>query len=106
MDTIVYAIPVFMVMIAIEIVATIIRKKDYYRLNDAISSLSAGMMSITSGIILKIVEVTIYTGIFSLVALIEFNSSDLWVWLVAFVFYDFCYYWTHRMGHEINILWV
>jgi hypothetical protein len=23
----------------------------------------------------------------------------------AFVFYDFCYYWLHRMGHERNILW-
>jgi alkylglycerol monooxygenase len=20
-------------------------------------------------------------------------------------FYDFCYYWLHRLGHERNILW-
>ncbi|WP_062261611.1 sterol desaturase family protein [Endozoicomonas arenosclerae] len=105
MDIIVYAIPIFLVMIVMEVVATIIRKKDYYRLNDAINSLSAGMMSITSGIISKIVEIAIYTGIFSLLAPIKFDSSELWVWIVAFVFYDFCYYWTHRMGHEINILW-
>ena len=25
--------------------------------------------------------------------------------MFAFVLYDFCYYWLHRMGHERNILW-
>ncbi len=24
---------------------------------------------------------------------------------MAFVVYDFCYYWLHRLGHERNILW-
>jgi sterol desaturase/sphingolipid hydroxylase (fatty acid hydroxylase superfamily) len=28
-----------------------------------------------------------------------------WVWVGAFVLYDFCYYWLHRMGHERNVLW-
>jgi hypothetical protein len=27
------------------------------------------------------------------------------VWRLAFVFYDFCYYWNHRIGHERNIFW-
>jgi len=26
-------------------------------------------------------------------------------WLLALVFYDFCYYWLHRLGHESAILW-
>jgi alkylglycerol monooxygenase len=26
-------------------------------------------------------------------------------WLLALVFYDFCYYWLHRMGHEVAVLW-
>ena len=32
-------------------------------------------------------------------------EDSLWVWLFAFVFYDFCYYWHHRLGHERNVLW-
>ena len=105
MDYIVYAIPVFMVLIAIEIVATLVRKKDYYRFSDAINSLSAGMVSITSGILTKVVIVVIYTGFYSVFALWEMSAESLWVWALAFVFYDLCYYWTHRMGHEVNILW-
>ena len=26
-------------------------------------------------------------------------------WVLALIFYDFCYYWLHRMGHESAILW-
>jgi alkylglycerol monooxygenase len=26
-------------------------------------------------------------------------------WLLALVFYDFCYYWLHRLGHECAVLW-
>ena len=27
------------------------------------------------------------------------------MWLGALLAYDFCCYWLHRMGHEVNILW-
>ncbi len=27
------------------------------------------------------------------------------MWLLAFVLYDICYYWLHRLGHERNVLW-
>ncbi len=105
MDYIVFAIPVFLVMIIAEITTTILRKKDYYRVNDSINSLSMGMLSISSGILTKIIEVSIYTGIFSAVAVFNLNIGDWWVWLLAWFAYDFCYYWGHRKGHEINILW-
>lgn len=105
MDYIVFAIPVFILLIAIEIIVTIVRKKDYYRFSDAINSLSAGMISITSGILTKIVSVAIYTGLFSVFALWEMSVESLRVWVFGFLFYDLCYYWTHRMGHEINVLW-
>jgi alkylglycerol monooxygenase len=28
-----------------------------------------------------------------------------WVWVVALLFYDFCYYWLHRAGHRVAVLW-
>lgn len=30
-------------------------------------------------------------------------AHSVWVWALAL--YDFCYYWLHRAGHEVNILW-
>jgi hypothetical protein len=34
---------------------------------------------------------------------IPFNS--LAGWMAAIVLWDFCYYWLHRLSHEVNILW-
>jgi alkylglycerol monooxygenase len=34
------------------------------------------------------------------------RSGPAWPgWLLALVLYDFCYYWLHRMGHEVAVLW-
>ena len=31
--------------------------------------------------------------------------SDHWAtWIFAFVLYDFCYYWNHRLGHTVRLL--
>ena len=105
MDYIVYVIPVFFLLIGIEVAATLVRKKNYYRLNDAINSLSLGMLSVSTGILSRIVEVAIYSTIFSFTAFFELNAGDWWVWLFTWFFYDLCFYWAHRKSHEINILW-
>lgn len=102
MNPIVYAIPIFFLMILIEVITTIIRKKDYYRVNDAINSLSTGMLNVTTGVIFKL---GIYTLIYNNIALFSFDGNALWVWVLGFLLQDFFYYWNHRKGHEVNILW-
>lgn len=32
-------------------------------------------------------------------------GSPIWVFLVAFIAYDFVYYWLHRFGHTIRWMW-
>lgn len=32
-------------------------------------------------------------------------GSPLWVFIVAFIAYDFVYYWLHRFGHTIRWMW-
>jgi sterol desaturase/sphingolipid hydroxylase (fatty acid hydroxylase superfamily) len=27
------------------------------------------------------------------------------VWILAFVLYDFCFYWLHHAGHTVNLGW-
>jgi hypothetical protein len=33
------------------------------------------------------------------------SASGIALWVLAGVLWDFCYYWNHRLGHEISILW-
>ena len=109
---IVFATPVFFLLIALEfawsrranarVPATLA-----YRLNDAISSINLGILSQVGGVLSKVLTVGIYTAVFHAVALLP----DLAFWstwygvLLALVFYDFCYYWLHRAGHEVALFW-
>ncbi len=102
MSPYVYAIPIFMLSIGIEVIASVIRKKDYYRLNDAINSLSAGMIYVTSS---QIINLGIYACIFHNFSFFSLDIGNLWVWVAAFVLKDFFFYWCHRLSHAINILW-
>ncbi|MBP3979724.1 sterol desaturase family protein [Acidovorax sp. JG5] len=104
---IVLATPVFLVLIAIELAIGIRRQRNTYRLADAVSSISLGALSQTSAVFTRLLRIGIYTALFEQVAL--WRNDAFWTslpgWLLALVFYDFCYYGLHRMGHESAVLW-
>ncbi|MAD16114.1 MAG: hypothetical protein CL579_08565 [Alteromonadaceae bacterium] len=104
MSYIIYAIPFFFLLIALELLAEHFRKTDYYRTNDAINSLTAGVLSRMFGILKALVPFTVYVMLYDNYALFTLGDS-IWLGLIAFVLYDFCYYWNHRFGHEMSILW-
>ena len=105
MKLILYAVPFFFVLIAIELLADRWRGMRTYRLADTISSLSTGVLSTTTGLLTKGVGLVTYALALDHLALIRLPEDSGWVWLFAFVLYDFCYYWHHRLGHERNVLW-
>ncbi|WP_233244261.1 lysoplasmalogenase family protein [Acidovorax sp. HMWF029] len=104
---IVLATPVFFLLIAIELAIGFKRQRNTYRLADAVSSISLGALSQTSAVFTRLLRIGIYTALFEHVAL--WRNDVFWTslpgWLLALVFYDFCYYWLHRMGHESAVLW-
>ncbi|MEG0199623.1 MAG: lysoplasmalogenase family protein [Comamonas sp.] len=106
-QVIVLATPVFFGLIAIEWWISLRRGRNAYALADAISSLNLGVLSQTSAVFTKLLTLGIYTAIASHAAL--WSNDAFWLslpgWLLALVFYDFCYYWLHRMGHEVGALW-
>ena len=104
MNLILFAVPFFFLLIAIELVADRVRGVSTYRLADALNSLSAGVLSQASGLLSRAIAVLGYAFAYEHLHLLDLPQEP-WVWLLAFVFYDFCYYWNHRIGHERNIFW-
>jgi alkylglycerol monooxygenase len=103
-QVIVLATPVFFALIAAEYAWGVRKGRNTYRLNDAINSISLGMLSEITKVVFRL---GIYTALFSAAAL--WRNDDFWMsplgWLLALVFYDFCYYWLHRAGHESAVFW-
>lgn len=104
MTIILFAIPLFFLLIALELYIDSKRGSKHYRANDAITSLSAGVLSRVMAVGQQAIPFTIYALVFDSVAMLTLPDT-LWVWVLAFVLYDFFYYWNHRFGHEVSILW-
>ncbi|MGX1019235.1 sterol desaturase/sphingolipid hydroxylase (fatty acid hydroxylase superfamily) [Pseudomonas sp. Y3 TE3536] len=105
MDLILLAVPFFFVLIAVELVADRVRGQRNYTLADAINSLSTGALSTSTGLLTKGVGLLTYALAWEHLALLRLPLQAWWVWVLAFVLYDLCYYWLHRLGHERNVLW-
>lgn len=104
MNVILYAIPFFFLLIAIELIAEKVRGTDFYRVNDSLTSLATGVINQVVNVSKRLVPFTVYVFVEQQFGIFEFGNGWI-VWIVAFVAYDFFYYWNHRLGHEMNILW-
>ena len=102
---IVLATPVFLLLIALEFWVGLRRGRNTYRLNDALNSIGLGILSQVTGVFGKLLQIGIYTALFSHVALWQLPGDAAWVWVVGLLFYDLCYYWHHRFGHTVALLW-
>ncbi|PLW68672.1 sterol desaturase family protein [Pseudohalioglobus lutimaris] len=105
MDLTVYAVPVFVVAMLMELAYGIYRGRNTYRLNDSVSSLFLGVLSQARRLVTLGVGGYVYYLVTQYVSLSQMDSGKAWTWVLAFVLYDFCYYWLHRLGHERTILW-
>ncbi len=98
------AVPVFVLLIALE---ALIAKRKGMQVNrgaDAISSLSSGVTNVVKSVLGLSVAIVSYSWMVKHLAIFEIKA--VWaVYLIAFVVKDFAGYWMHRLEHEINFLW-
>ena len=102
---ILFATPIFFLLIFIELWASVKAKSKVFRFNDAITSLSLGIISQTQKLMVFTFAAIVYAWLEKTLALGRLSADSIWTWLFAFVFYDFLYYWYHRFSHQINFLW-
>jgi sterol desaturase/sphingolipid hydroxylase (fatty acid hydroxylase superfamily) len=112
MDLLALAVPFFLLAIVLELTISAVRKLGLFRANDAISSLSLGILNGTFGYFTKFIQFVIWGFVLQHFALVDmplawFDASirGVALWVTAILAWDFCYYWFHRFSHEISILW-
>ena len=104
LNPIVLSIPIFFILIGIELLIERFTHKDLYRFPDAIANISCGITSQLSGLFLTFLGIGVYTILFEKFAF--FSLQPTWYyWLVLFLLVDLAYYWGHRMSHEVNLFW-
>lgn len=99
-----YAIPFFILLLAVEMLYGYFVKDQKYRVMDTVSSISSGFTNILKDSLgLGLILVT-YPYLVEHLALMELKATWL-VWLVAFLVIDFAGYWNHRLSHKVNFFW-
>jgi sterol desaturase/sphingolipid hydroxylase (fatty acid hydroxylase superfamily) len=104
LNPIVLSIPVFFILIGIELIAGQITHQKLYRLPDTIANLSCGITSQLSGLFFKILAIGVYQLLHQHFSFFEWERNWLY-WLMLFLLADLAYYWAHRKSHEINLFW-
>lgn len=98
------SIPIFFLLITIEVIYDRLHNKNLYRLQDALTNISCGITEQVSGIFIKVGTVALYYFVFEHFRWFTLPNNALWG-IVLFLGVDFCYYWAHRLSHEINLFW-
>ncbi len=105
LDPIALSVPVFFLLIGLELLVARARRRRVYRFTDSFADLGCG---VTQRVVLLLFEVSLL-GVYALVhahaRLWTFAPGSVWPWLIAIVGVDLGYYWWHRLSHEVNLLW-
>jgi alkylglycerol monooxygenase len=100
----VFAMPLFLVMVLFERWYGWKRGKDTYQSMDMISSLSSGITNVVKDVLGLSVSLIAYGWFVDRVSIFHVESS-IWTYCIAFVAFDFSGYWVHRLSHEVNFFW-
>jgi len=108
-DLIVYAVPVFVLLLAVEWLSfTHARDHDAdlkgYDTKVTATSLSIGLGNVAVNAAWKLVVIAVYAGLYELTPL-RIPADAWWAWALLFFADDFAYYWFHRTSHVVRVFW-
>lgn len=102
-EPILYAIPFFLATLAIEAIVTTRRRLETIEARDSAASISMGLGYLGINVFWKGVAFSIYVAV-SQLALFDLGTGVA-VWIALIFAEDLCYYWFHRVHHEVRFFW-
>jgi sterol desaturase/sphingolipid hydroxylase (fatty acid hydroxylase superfamily) len=105
-DPVTYAIPVFILLMVIEIWIDLKEKLQLYEFKEAAACLAMGLGSLVINLFVKAFYFYVFwkiyehTGFFK-----EQLSFTVMGWVLLLFADDFSFYWHHRLSHEVRLLW-
>lgn len=104
MDYIALAIPLFFVLMGMELAWSAWSGRKVYRFNDFVANMGCGIGSQIVGAFTKAGIFAVYLLVYDKWRFFTLENSVL-TWVATFLLIDMLYYWFHRLSHEVNFLW-
>ncbi len=97
-------VPAFCLFAALEFLIAQKRKRDRHTFENSTANITIGIAERLLNLFIAGAFYDLYSYIYKEYSL--FHVSSAWyVWLALLLVTDFVWYWYHRLGHEINIMW-
>jgi alkylglycerol monooxygenase len=99
------AIPVFFLLIGLELLVTRRARDPKYAFGDSITNLSCGVGSQVLGAFLTGFAIAGYVLVYEHARVTTLSVRSPVAWVVLLFALDLCYYAFHRASHRVNVLW-
>lgn len=100
----VFVMPIFLLLIAIEKIYGHYKGNDTAPFMDTVSSISSGMTNSVKDVMGISISLISYGWLYSKIAIFHLEANVL-AYIIGFIVIDFYGYWTHRLSHQVNFLW-
>jgi sterol desaturase/sphingolipid hydroxylase (fatty acid hydroxylase superfamily) len=107
-DPIAYAIPVFALFIAIDLLAVRLlgeEPPDGARARAARTNLSMGLGGVALGVLFRTLSLAVYAALYTYLAPWHLPADRWQTWLLMFVLVDLLWYVYHRVSHRVRLVW-
>jgi len=103
-NIILYAIPLFILGMALELFISTKRNLKTYETKDALASIAMGLGNVFLGFLSKVLVFAALFFIYDNFRLITIPIT-WWAFVLLFFADDFSYYWFHRISHQCRLFW-
>src|SRR6187549_1169861 len=99
-----FAIPAFFIFVGLEYFTSLKKNKAVFDYESSVVNISIGVAERMLNLFLTGAFFGLFKWIYLHVAI--WRIPDTWyVWVILLLATDLVWYWYHRLGHEVNILW-
>jgi alkylglycerol monooxygenase len=104
LNVLAFGVPLFVAFMLFEYYYTRKRGKAYFHFDEAIANINVGIAERLTDLFTTGLFYFVFVWIHEHFALFRIKESAL-SWILLFLLTDFVWYWYHRLGHEVNLLW-
>ncbi|KAA0159245.1 hypothetical protein FNF31_04974 [Cafeteria roenbergensis] len=99
------ALPFFFLAVSLEMALSWLQGRRHGSYQATIASLSAGLLHEAAEGFCRVLTLVPYCYIHQHFRVVDLSGNKALMWVVAFVGADIGFYWSHRLAHEVNLLW-
>ncbi len=99
-----FVLPAFFIFCALEYYLSIKKNKQVFSFSESVSNMNVGLFERTCDLFTTLVFHYFFVWLYEHYAIFNIKSGFI-TWILLFLATDLLWYWYHRFGHTVNILW-